>query len=152
MRNLVSPTLIAMLFAVGGCATTGQTPEGAVDPGCYYFDQQSQGARELRLPWGVRLMEQPLEGWPALAALEGVRTATTLTGTAEQNHPFGYWRPMEADTLLVGYPGGGGVSLHLVPSEDGLEGIARPLGDATLAAERPRYAVRLTRARCPEDL
>lgn len=141
--------MLALL--VTACASTGQGADPADLAGCYYFDQDAVAA-ELQLPWGVRLLDRPLEGWPALQQLEGVRLATTLTGRAEADHPFGYWRVVSADSIIVGYPAGGGLSVHLAPDERGMAGTVRAVGDATLQATRPSHPVRLLRARCPEDL
>ena len=153
MRPLARiPALAALALMAGACASTGQNVDPAELEGCYYFDQDHV-ARDLRLPWGVRLQGQPLsaEAWPAVGQLEGARVASTLNARAEEDHPFGYWRPLAGDSILVGYPGGGGLSLRVGPVADGLGGTARPVGDATLAGDRPAYAVHLLRARCPED-
>lgn len=125
--------------------------------GCWYFEQTPTG---LRLPWGVRLTDRRLEGWPALNRLEGVRLATTLTAEKEQNHPFGYWRDLAAaDSLEIGYPAGGGLVLELEVQQTDpgrwpvLKGLARPVGDAVALgedpAERAARPVRLTHAACP---
>ena len=154
MRPLVRiPVLAAVALMAGACASTGQSADPAELAGCYYFDQDDV-ARDLRLPWGVRLQGQTLsvEAWPAVGQLEGARVASTLNVPAEADHPFGYWRPLAGDSILVGYPGGGGLSLRLGRVTDGLGGTAHPLGDATLASDRAAYAVHLLRARCPEDL
>ncbi|HUG42129.1 MAG TPA: hypothetical protein VMM12_16795 [Longimicrobiales bacterium] len=145
-------TLAAAIgLLAAACATTGQAVDPAALAGCYYFEQD-QVAAELRLPWGFRLLDQALTGWPALQPLEGVRVATTLTGRDETDHPFGYWRPLPGDSILVGYPAGGGFSLHLAPAGAGMTGTIRALGDATLATARPARPVRIIHARCPEDL
>ena len=154
MRPLIRiPAFAVLATMAGACASTGQSADPADLAGCYYFDQ-GDAARDLRLPWGLRLQGQPLspEAWPAVGQLEGARVASTLNARAETDHPFGYWRPVAGDSILVGYPGGGGVSLRLAPVDQGLAGSARPVGDATLARDRPTYPVHLLRARCPEDL
>lgn len=147
--HAAATALLASLL--GACASTGQGADPGDLAGCYYFDQDDV-ARDLNLPWGVRLLDGPIQGWPALQQYEGARVASTLTGTDEADHPFGYWRPLAADSILVGYPAGGGLSLRLSTAGDGLSGIARALGDATLARDRPAHPVRLVHARCPEDL
>jgi hypothetical protein len=127
--------------------------------GCWYFEQ-GEGPEQLRLPWGVRLTEAPLQGWPAVQALEGVRAAATLTPAGDRDVPIAYWRPLGAgDSLHLGHPGGGGLAVDVAvpPAGDSppvLRGIVRPVGDAlapgaqgSTAEPRP---VRLGRARCPE--
>lgn len=154
MRPLVGmPALAALALVAGACASTGQNADPAELAGCYYFDQDDV-ARDLRLPWGFRLQGRSLsaEAWPAVGQLEGARVASTLNARAEADHPFGHWQPLAGDSILVGYPGGGGLSLRLAPVTDGLGGTAHPVGDATLARDRPAYAVHLIRARCPEDV
>ena len=142
---------VTLALLATACASTGQGADPADLAGCYYFDHD-QVATGLHLPWGVRLLDRPLQGWPALQQLEGVRVATTLTGSSEEDHPFGYWRVVSADSILVGYPAGGGLSLHLTPDDGGMAGSARAVGDATLRTDRPAHAVRLLHARCPDDL
>lgn len=142
---------VALATFAGACASAGQGSDSAVVPGCYYFEQDDT-ARQLQLPWGIRLLDRPLEGWPAVQQYEDARFATTLTGQDEVGHPFGYWRSLSGDSILVGYPAGGGLSLRLAPDSGGMAGIARPVGDATLATQRPTYPLRLIHARCPEEL
>ena len=147
-RHAVAVSL-ALLGAA--CASAGQGSDSAVVPGCYYFEQDDT-ARQLQLPWGIRLLDRPLEGWPAVQQYEDARVATTLTGQDEVDHPFGYWRSLSGDSILVGYPAGGGLSLRLAADSGGMAGTARPVGDATLSTQRPTYALRLVHARCPEEL
>ena len=151
MRIPRTPFAAAAALLLSACATSGQYGDPDAIAGCYYFEQDAV-ARELGLPWGIRLRQQPLEGWPALTAAYEVRVATTLTGASEVDTPFAYWRTIPGDSLLVGYPRGGSLDLHLVTADGGLTGIARAIGDATLDAVRPTYPVRLVRARCPEEL
>lgn len=144
----------AVGFTLAGC---GRPPEPA-DPWpivvCHYFVEDGV-ARDLSLPWGIRLLDRPLEGWPALQQREGVRRATTLTGRDEVDHPFGYWIRTAPDSLEIGYPGGGGLLLELAIEHHAFRGHARAVGDAleppaALPAERA-YPVRLTWARCPDE-
>lgn len=154
-RTPLSALPLAALLLASACASTGSANAPERLAGCYYFLQDAT-AESLRLPWGVRLVDEPLDGWPALQQLEGVRLATTLTPEGDEDHPFGYWRPLEGDSVQIGYPAGGGLSLRLMPEPDlaHLEGIARPVGDVRPldgdAAPGPT-PVRLMRARCPEE-
>ena len=152
-RMKASIRIAAATVAVVGtaCASTGQSSDPADLVGCYYFEQGGAAA-SLNLPWGFRLLVQDLDGWPALQRLEEVRLATTLTGQDEIDHPFGYWRPLPGDSILVGYPAGGGVSLRLAPDDKGMSGVAQPVGDATLSTSRPSHPIQVVHARCPEDL
>lgn len=150
-RALTCSAMAALL--VPGCSTP-RDPEPALPDGCYYFIQDDI-ARELRLPWGIRLLQDSLEGWPAMATHQGVRLAATLHPDGDRDHPFGYWRSLPGDSIQVGYPAGGGMVLHLDARGDTLAGSAREVGDAMpLNADPPRgpLAVTLTRARCPEDV
>lgn len=143
-------TAAATVF--GACASTAESPAQDL-PGCYYF-QQDAVFSELRLPWGVRLADAPLQGWPALEA-EGAHRATTLTGTREQDHPFGYWLVTAPDSVEIGYPGGGGWLLELHVQEDrSLTGTITGVGDAidpTDPAPRQPRPVSMVWARCPGD-
>ena len=151
---LASAALVgAVLLLTGaGCASTSDSPAFEL-PGCYYFTQDDV-FRELRLPWGIRLQDAPLEGWPAMTA-RGGRKATTLTGTDEVDHPFGYWLTEAPDSVEIGYPAGGGLVLELAVREDhGLEGTARPVGDVIepgADGEPAARPVHLLWARCPEE-
>lgn len=143
LRLLLLPALL-----VSACASS---PEGAAQElsGCYYFERDAT-ARELNLPWGVQLTDQPLEGWP-IGQQEGVRRAVTLKGPDQTaDFPFGYWQA-KADSVRLGYPGMGGFLVDLAVEEQALEGTARPVGDAGVDEERPVHPVRLTLARCPGE-
>ncbi|MEJ2504176.1 MAG: hypothetical protein P8177_12840 [Gemmatimonadota bacterium] len=146
-------TLAAVaLAAVTACASTGQVGDDSL-PGCYYFEQDDVH-RSLRLPWGVRLAPEALDGWPALQQRDGVRVATTLTTDGDADHPFGYWLPLASDSLEIGYPGGGGYTLRLAVEGQRLEGTARPVGDVRAPGQESLPApspVALTRALCPEE-
>lgn len=152
--RIAAPAASALVAAAcaSACATTADTPTADL-AGCYYFERDA-AAEQLRLPWGVRLLDRPLEGWPAIQQLEGVRVASTLTAQGDVDHPFGFWRPLAGDSVHIGYPAGGGLSLRLAVETGGLAGTARPVGDARPlagAADRPLRAVSLMHARCPED-
>lgn len=151
IATTAASTFVAAACA-SGCASTDDAPPADL-AGCFYFERDA-AADQLRLPWGVRLLDQPLEGWPAIQQLDGVRVAATLTGEGDADHPFGYWRPLGEDSINIGYPAGGGLSLRLAVEPGRLTGTARPVGDALPldgAGERPLRAVSLMRARCPED-
>lgn len=143
----------ATILAVA-CASPPGQPDPRPLTGCHYFVQDSV-FHELRLPWGVRLLDQPLEGWPALQQREGVHRASTLTGADEVAFPFGYWIRTAPDSLEIGYPAGGGLRLRLAVHEGSFTGLAQPVGDAMPPPARPTtradHPVALTRARCPED-
>lgn len=149
----LTAALAAALFAA---ACAGRHEQASPWPlvGCHYFVQDA-AARALDLPWGVRLLDQPLEGWPALQQRPGVRRATTLTGQDEVDFPFGYWVRTAADSLEIGYPGGGGLRLELATGEGTFEGLARPVGDAVpppgLRPTAGGHPVHLTWARCPDE-
>lgn len=151
--NRVIPGLIPILVAAS-CASSGGLPAVQDLAGCYYFERDA-GAEEMRLPWGIRLREASLVGWPAMSAREGVREATTLTGRSEDDHPFGYWTLSQGDSLEVGYPGGGGLVLRVTVDDHDLSGTVRAVGDVRRPGEprtaRPDRPVRLIWARCPED-
>lgn len=152
--RIAAPAACALVAAAcaSACASTGDAPPADL-AGCYYFDRDA-AAEQLRLPWGVRLLDRPLEGWPAIQQLEGVRVATTLTPDGDVDHPFGFWRPLAGDSVHIGYPAGGGLSLRLAVEAGRMTGTARPVGDALPmggAADRPLRTVSLMHARCPED-
>jgi hypothetical protein len=153
---LTTPTLaIAAALSAAAAWACGGAPEQP-DPrhviGCHFF-VQDDAAAALGLPWGVRLLDQPLEGWPNLADT-GARLATTLTGQDERDHPFGYWIRTADDSVRIGYPAGGGIVLDLALENGAFEGVARPVGDllqppAALPDRSPR-PVRMVWARCPD--
>jgi hypothetical protein len=148
---LVGAALLAAAI-MSACATTPESANSDI-AGCWYFERDA-AAEALRLPWGVRLLPDSLTGWPALGQLPGVRRATTLAGPGEEaGHPFGYWRPLGADSLEIGYPAGGGLVLRLDGDPTHFTGTATPVGDAMAPGAAPARVrpVTLTRARCPED-
>lgn len=145
--TLLAGTLLA------GCASAEKRLSAQDLAGCYYFEQDST-ARALNLPWGVRLTDEALEGWPAIAQRHPKR-ATTLTPAGDEDHPFGYWLVTRSDSVEIGYPGGGGLVVRVAPHGQRLEGSVRAVGDALRppAARRvPRsQPVRLNHALCPEQ-
>ncbi len=131
--------LAAMASLVAACAGALVKARPIVPAvGCYQFEW-GRGASRLGLPWGLVLEDRPLEaGWPPLAGREGVRRALTATSPTErEDHPFGYWLPSGADSIEVGYPGGGGVVLALERRGQNLFGQGRPVGDAVRPGESP---------------
>jgi hypothetical protein len=145
---------VAAAGALAACAGPPEQPEPRPIIGCHYF-VQDQTAQQLQLPWGVRLLDQPLEDWPAIQQRGDVRVATTLTGHSEENFPFGYWLRTAEDSVEMGYPGGGGMVLRLAMENGALRGTAHAAGDALQPpAARPTptaHPVALTWARCPEQ-
>jgi hypothetical protein len=149
LRGAASALLPLVLSA---CATTqpGGPPPLA---GCWYFERDA-AAERLQLPWGVRLLEDTLTGWPALQQRPGVRRALTLLRPGEEEpFPFGYWLPLGSDSVEIGYPAGGGLLLELAVSAERLSGGALELGDAQPPPAgprvRPRHPVSLAWAACP---
>jgi hypothetical protein len=151
---VATATVIATSLLAGACAGMPEHSEPGPVLGCHYF-VQDQAARDLQLPWGVRLHDDALTGWPAIQQRDGVRRATTLTGTGEVDFPFGYWIRTAQDSIELGYPGGGGLLLELAVADTTMRGTARAVGDATpppaAAPAETRHDVELVRARCPDD-
>lgn len=148
------PAVVLLLAAATACASTAQAPAPGL-AGCWYFERDDV-ARSLRLPWGVRLGEDSLAGWPALERHDGTRVAATLTPDGDADHPFGYWRPLGEDSVEIGYPGGGGYTLRVGVEDQRLEGTVRAVGDARGpgADDSPPpvpQPVALMRALCPEE-
>jgi hypothetical protein len=146
------PLSVLALSALTACATTGQGPASGLT-GCWYFERDDV-ARSLRLPWGLRVLPDPLEGWPALQQRDGVRVASTLTVDGDRDHPFGYWLPLGEDSVEIGYPGGGGYVLRLAAKDARMEGTVGPVGDVLMpGVDGPPdpSPVVLTRALCPEE-
>jgi hypothetical protein len=151
-RRALTRATAALVIAASGCVAHRNAGEPIALEGCHYFVQDDVAAA-LRLPWGVRLLDEPLEGWPAIQQREGVRRATTLTGEGDRRFPFGYWIRTSPDSVEIGYPAGGGLVLDLA-MDNGLSGVAREVGDALPmhGDRRARsHVVELIRARCPED-
>lgn len=144
--------IMAAALVMSACAST---PDPVVDrlAGCYYFET-GEVAQRLRLPWGVRLVADTIGGWPALQQRSGVQRAVTLVAPGQEAaHPFGYWLPLDGDSVEIGYPAGGGLLLALAAGPTHLTGTVTPVGDALPpGAEDPHprsEPVSLLRARCP---
>jgi hypothetical protein len=147
-RGILVTTL---LLSASACMTaTPRSPDRLV--GCYYFERDVV-ADTLRLPWGIRLLADTLDGWPAIQQQPDVRRALTLVSREETaGYPFGYWRPLADDSVEIGYPAGGGLVLSLTADTTHLRGTVRAVGDAVALGEtlsRARDAVSLMRATCP---
>ena len=136
--------LIALPACVSAPAATAANPVG-----CWYFERDAH-ASELNLPWGVRLLGESLANAPAHA---DARAARTLQADGEADFPFGFWAPIAGESIVIGYPAGGGLLLRVAGGDTSLHGIARPVGDALApgAGPRPDRPVHLSRAQCPED-
>lgn len=141
--------LVLLIACTAACASSPDGSESQGVVGCWYFEQDDP-ARELRLPWGVRLTEEPLTGWPLAREPDTHAAVTLVNESATADTPFSYWQPLEGDSLRIGYPGMGGLSLRLAVDDEAgaLTGVAIPVGDAGLG-ERPTTPIRLTRAQCP---
>lgn len=151
LRSAPIALALAAATLAAACAGRHEQPDPWPLVGCHYFVQDDV-ARDLQLPWGVRLLDRPLEDWPTR---EGARLATTLTGHDEVDFPFGYWLRTATDSIEIGYPAGGGLRLELAIDEGAFHGVARPVGDAVpppgVRPEPRPHPVRLTWAGCPED-
>ena len=128
---------LASLLAAA-CASLADRSEAQI-AGCYQF-RWDEGARTLRLPWGVELLDEPVGyGWMITmryADVKLARTATSVTG--RDDHPFGYWRVTAEDSVEIGHPGGGaGYTLTLAPVGQDLIGTGRPIGDVLSPGETP---------------
>lgn len=154
-RSVASIAAIAAsALMIGACGGLPDRSDPRPIVGCHYFVQDDV-ARDLQLPWGIRLLDRPLQGWPAMEQRGEVMRATTLTGHEEVDFPFGYWIATAQDSLEIGYPAGGGIVLELAVANGTMAGQARPVGDAVrppgaMPAPR-RHPVQLTWARCPEE-
>ncbi len=143
---------VASVALLGACASAETKLSAQEIAGCYYFER-TPAADSLGLPWGVRLTDRPLEGWPAMAP-RNPKLATTLAPGGDQDFPFGYWLVADSDSLEIGYPGGGGIVVHVAPEGQELIGSARPVGDAlppgALPGSPATRTVTLKHALCPE--
>lgn len=154
MSVTVTATIAASAVMIGACGGLPDRNDPRPIVGCHYFVQDDV-ASDLQLPWGVRLLDQPLQGWPAMEQRGAVMRATTLTGDDEVDSPFGYWIATAEDSLEIGYPAGGGLVLDLAVVNGTMAGHARPVGDAVrppgIIPAPQRHPVQLTWARCPEE-
>jgi hypothetical protein len=130
-----------VLLAAAACAVPrGEDGAGADLAGCYQF-RWDAAAAEMRLPWGFDLLDEPLEGWGNVPDGRVAHTRTT-EGTT-RNQPFAFWRRVAEDSIRVGHPGGGGLSLSLARQGPDLVGTAQTLGDAVpLGGGNPSPLVR----------
>ena len=122
--------MVAAALSVGLVWSCASVPFADPVVGCYQFERNS-GAQTLGLPWGVELEAVPVgAGWPLIADLEGVRRARTATSpTGRADHPSGYWHLTPADSVEIGYPGGGGIVLSLSKQGQDLVGEGIAAGD-----------------------
>lgn len=150
-RRAWVPGVLAM--AVVGVISCASTPNGAPPvPSCYYF-QEGEATTAFRLPEGVRLTDEPLEGWPAIMQRGDVKVAVTLTRLGEADYPFGYWLEEPGDSVEIGYPAGGGIVLELAVQSGALDGTARSYSDVLRYGDEPSASaralpVRLERGDC----
>lgn len=148
--------LVLATLATTACASTPDTAaQTASTPelqGCYFFEA-GEAVETLRLPRGVRLTDEALEGYPAIMSRGDVKVAVTLRADDVADYPFGYWLWEGDDAVEIGYPAGGGLVLDLAIDGDALDGTARAVGDARLMdadAEGLRpLPVRLEPGDCP---
>ena len=142
----------AGLLTATACASS---PNGAAQglPGCYFFEP-GETTETFRTATGVRLTDQPLEGWPGIMRRGNVKVAVTLRREGEADYPFGYWLQESADSVEIGYPSGGVVVLKLVREGDALKGTGYAQGDTWSYGEEPagptQFPVRLERGDCPQ--
>jgi hypothetical protein len=135
LRSLL--TLTVPLLAAA-CASTADRASARI-AGCYQF-RWDEGARALRLPWGLELLDEPVGyGWMITMRYADVKLARTATSpTQRDDHPFGYWRLTEADSVEVGHPGGGAGFVLVLGSEgQDLVGSGRAVGDVLAPGETP---------------
>jgi hypothetical protein len=132
-----------------GCASLSDRPSEQL-AGCYQF-RYDEGAKSLGLPWGVVLVDEPIEpGWMVGMRFENVMTAeTAVSATERADHPFGYWR-LAGDTIEIGHPSGfTGFTLSLLREGRDLVGTGRAIGDAGRPGEtRPTHLVTANRVVC----
>jgi hypothetical protein len=125
-----APAVLALLPLLAACASANAIPEEEPGlAGCFQFEQPA-GERELGLPWGVELLDEALEGWPAFP--DAFRARSWLTQEQSADHPFGYWIRLEGEYIRTGHPGGGGFDLVLAVPEGGTDllGHGQAVGDA----------------------
>ena len=89
----------------------------------------------MRLPWGFELFATPLEGWPNVP--DGRVARTRPSDRTTRDHPFAFWATSAADSVRVGHPGGGGLSLRLTRQGRDLVGSATASGDAIALGGTP---------------
>jgi hypothetical protein len=160
--------MAAVLVLVSACSAA-RAPEAQTSlqdsvAGCYELrlwpERADPEAEEERATWGlmpiVELDTLPLTDWPQLAQQYGeVFVARSyLEGGRAFDHPFGYWRPAEGDSLFVGHPMAlAGMSMTVAPVGEDLEGLMTSFTDI-LEEGRPSSVtapVRALRVECPPD-
>lgn len=150
-RSRIAMIPLALALTVTACASAPRSSGPSLE-GCWFFDA-GEATTALRLPEGVRLTGDTLEGWPAIQQRGNVRVAVTLTGNGSADYPFGYWLRESADSVEIGYPAGGGIVLDLEVAGRVLRGTARALGDTQPYGREdgpPRsLPVRLDAGACP---
>lgn len=156
-RGLAAALVLSLAAGVSACAPPpAEEGDTASLTGCYRFERD-EGSDALGLPWGIVLDDEELDGeWPIVDEFDRVREAGTLQSASERtDHPFAYWRVTERDSVEVGHPGGGGVTLVLGSDEEALVGGGRSGGDALAPGEesgaRRTYNVRAVRVECGEE-
>lgn len=143
--------VILLVAAIAGCSAA-RAPEAQTSlldsvAGCYELalwpERSDPGVEEERAAWGlmpvVELDTVPLADWPHLRQQYGeVYVARSyLEGGRAFDHPFGYWRPAEGDSLFVGHPMAlAGMSMTLVVAGANLEGLMTSFTDV-LEERRP---------------
>jgi len=147
-RTSVLPTIL-LAALLGACDESPFGPMALEDPEVQLQDNgphplarcwtfvQNDGARILGLPWGVELLDAPLEGWP----IEGARSAVDLrAGAVRGDADILFWLETEFAWIRVGYAGLGPWSLDLQPEGEALVGVGRSTGDAILPISTPAPA------------
>lgn len=156
-RRLVSLLCGLATLPIPACAHRGEASSAVREEGiigCYRFTESDDGGGVPGLPWGIELLADSLTGWGAQA---GAFVAHTwLAPDQVADHPFGYWRPISADSIRTGHPVGGGFDLVLGEDEDGgLSGWGRAVGDAlpvgAAGGAVPQKPVRAVRVVCPGE-
>lgn len=152
MRGPVLALVAALAFAA--CASRGSQQQEAGPAsltGCYQFEW-TEAARELGLPWGFELLDEPF----VRPGYEEARVAVTrLSATRRADHPFQYWRPAAGDSIDLGYAGRGAFSLTLAPGGGDLFGVGVSVGDAVGLGREPDRSPRPVTARrvlCPDPV
>ena len=150
--QLVRGVTAAAIVLAPACASPGgSSPGRQASIGCYQFAADAD-AQALGLPWGFDLLGDSIEGWPNVP--DGRVALTRLTESQSTDHPFAFWQMLDGDSILVGHPGGGGLSLRLGPSGQDLAGWGRAVGDVVrlgepFAPRAPRPVI-ARRVLCPE--
>jgi hypothetical protein len=129
---------LGLVLLATACASAGSR-DAVADAGCYQF-RWDAGAKALGLPWGVVLLDEPLESsWPVSRRDPSAKKALTATSeSGRADAPFGYWLLTSSDSVEIGHPGGlGGFSIRLGRSGEDLVGRGSPVGDVLRPGETP---------------